>query len=424
MTSERETDIGPLSATGQENVSAPRVERRRELDLIRVFIVVGLIFFHTARIFDPQPWYVKNDQTSDLVYIALGFAATWAMPLLFFVAGMGIWYSLRSRSLAVFSLERVRRLAVPLLFGTLVIVPPQVWIRLQGSVDHVEPYWQFLSRFFDIRFEIASFPIIIVSDPATNLFEFAHLWFLLVLFLFTLLLLPVIGILRSDAGLRLIDRLAGISGKFWVILAAGLPIGILEATFPFHSQDGLGGWGRYSYILFLLYGYLLATDPRNGEAFYKHRVKALLLAISTFVIVGALFVFGSERPGANMMQDNDLLSLSMRVVRGTSGLLWIVAILGYGSGFSRKEQAARREDRDPTLPDRVASYMSEAVLPVFVLHQTVIVLLGFYLVQVPVGPIFKYLIICLTSLAAIFVIYEFAVRRTRLTRFLLGMKLH
>jgi len=102
MTSEAETGIGPLDASDQKNRSSQLPKRRRDLDVMRIFIVVGLIFFHSARIFDPMDWYVKNDQTSEVVTILLGFAAMWAMPLLFFVAGMGIWYSLRARTMAIF----------------------------------------------------------------------------------------------------------------------------------------------------------------------------------------------------------------------------------------------------------------------------------------------------------------------------------
>ena len=79
-------------------ISEARPSRRRDLDLTRMFVVVGLVFFHSARIFDTGDFYVKNEPTSDLVDAAIGFAATWGMPLLFVIAGMGIWYSLRSRT--------------------------------------------------------------------------------------------------------------------------------------------------------------------------------------------------------------------------------------------------------------------------------------------------------------------------------------
>ncbi|MBT8456325.1 MAG: hypothetical protein KJO15_09520, partial [Alphaproteobacteria bacterium] len=67
-----------VNAGAQKNPIPPK--RRRDLDLMRMFVVFGLFFFHSARIFDPTAWYVKNDPTIDLLVIALGFAATWAMP--------------------------------------------------------------------------------------------------------------------------------------------------------------------------------------------------------------------------------------------------------------------------------------------------------------------------------------------------------
>jgi hypothetical protein len=61
-------------------------------------------------------------------------------------------------------------------------------------------------------------------------------------------------------------------------------------------------------------------------------------------------------------------------------------------------------------------------LPIYVLHQTVIVLLAFYVVNWPIHGILKYMALCLISLVIIVAIYDVAVRRTKPTRFLLGMK--
>ena len=94
--------LGPVAAT-------TKPERRRDLDIMRMVVVVGLVFFHSARVFDTGGFYVKNDPTSDLVTIAISFAALWGMPLLFIIAGMGIWYSLRSRTPQGFVWERFRR---------------------------------------------------------------------------------------------------------------------------------------------------------------------------------------------------------------------------------------------------------------------------------------------------------------------------
>ncbi|NNK67391.1 MAG: acyltransferase [Rhodobacteraceae bacterium] len=409
-----------VNAGAQKNPIPPK--RRRDLDLMRMFVVFGLFFFHSARIFDPTAWYVKNDPTIELLVIALGFAATWAMPLLFVIAGMGIWFSLRSRTMRVFAIERLRRLLVPLLFGIAVIVPPQIWLRLHIDPTYDESYWAFLPRFFDIRLDFADFPLFIGSDPTEGLFEPAHLWFLIVLFVFTFLLAPLIWFLRRPIGLQVINRLAAQSNKFWVIVLAGLPIGLLEAAYPFNALDGLGGWGRYSFAIFLLLGYVLPADRRFGQALFQRRKTALFAGVITFVVFGALFAFGSERPGANMMQDNDMISLAMRLIREVSGWIWIAAILGFAGAWGRRDHAAPSATPDPGRIDRLAAYLSEAVLPIYVLHQTVIVAVGFFVVQLSVAVVSKYLIICLTSVVVTLVIYDVAVRRNRLSRFLFGMK--
>ena len=394
--------------------------RRRDLDLMRMFVVMGLFFFHSARVFDTSEWYVKNDQTSEIVDILLSFAAMWGMPLLFVVSGLGIWYSLRSRTIGTFAGERVRRLLVPLVFGLLVIVPPQVWTWLRGDPEYNESYWEFLPRFFDIKLTFGSFPFVLGDDPAAGLFEPGHLWFLVILLAFSLLFLPIFWYLRRPAGRDLVNRLARHADHLWVIAAAGLPFGVLDAVFG--NDVNLAGWSRYSYALFILYGYTMAADPRFGSALHRHRKGTLLLAVATFVIVGALFAIGGDREGSDVMVDYDAVSVAMRTIRGVSGWLWVAAIIGFASGSRRPDLTAETANRKPTLLNRFSAYTSEAVLPVYVLHQTAIVLLAFYIVTWPINSGLKYLAIVLTSMVTVFAIYDVAVRRTRPTRFLFGMK--
>ena len=400
--------------------SEARPPRRRDLDLMRMFVVVGLVFFHSARVFDTGEFYVKNDPTSEVVSIGISFAALWGMPLLFVVAGMGIWYSLRSRTPNAFAQERLRRLLVPLVFGMLVIVPPQVWTELRGDAAYEESYWRFLTRFFDIEFQPGGFPFLIGDHAGTGLFEWGHLWFLVLLFVFSLTLLPLIWYFRRPSGLRKLDRLAGRADSFWVVLAAGLPLAVLEAAFG--SEEAWAGWSRYSYAVFILYGYMVATDRRFGRSLRQHRRAALALGVATFVVVGTLFAIGSEGEGVDLLVDYDALSVAMRAFKGLSGWLWVVAIMGLAAGSARRPGAAGMVGKGPTLVDRVGAYTSEAVLPVYVLHQTVIVLLAFYVVNWPIHGILKYMALCLISLVIITAIYDLAVRRTKPTRFLFGMK--
>lgn len=391
--------------------------RRRDLDSMRIFVVAGLLLFHSARIFDTGDFYVKHEPTSELVDVVISFAALWGMPLLFVVSGMGMAYSLRSRTTKEFGVERLRRLLVPLIFGVVIIVPPQIWTRLRSDPTYDESYLDFLPRFLDVRLEPSNFPFVVGDDPTTGLFEWGHLWFLLLLFSWSLLLLPVIRYLQSPGGQRLADRLAGRADRFRVVIAASLPLALLEGAFG--SEEEWAGWNRFSYAVFLLYGYVLAADPRFGRAVARHRRSALTLGIVTFVAVGALFALADSAEGVDPLLDLDVASVSMRVAKGVSGFAWVVAIMGFARG---KGGGANKGSREPRFIDRAGAYASEAVLPFYVLHQTVIVLLGFYVVEWPIHAVFQYLIICTASLAVILTTYDLAVRRTPLTRFLFGMK--
>src|SRR5687767_12733927 len=98
--------------------------RRPELDTLRAVVVIGLVFFHSSLVFETGgDFYVRNAETTGLTTIFAALCVIWAMPLLFLVSGLGAWHSLHSRGAGGFSLERLRRLGVPLLFATLVLLP-------------------------------------------------------------------------------------------------------------------------------------------------------------------------------------------------------------------------------------------------------------------------------------------------------------
>ena len=70
----------------------------------------------------------------------------------------------------------------------------------------------------------------------------------------------------------------------------------------------------------------------------------------------------------------------------------------------------------------VLRYARDAAYPFYLLHQTVIVALGFFVVQLKTAMLLKFLIIVLGSLVATVGLYDLVVRRTNITRFLFGMK--
>jgi hypothetical protein len=131
---------------------------------------------------------------------------------------------------------------------------------------------------------------------------------------------------------------------------------------------------------------------------------------------------------ADPLHDYDIASVMLRFCKGVVGWSWIAAILGYIEKARAKRESIKqspesdaRSNYQPLLT-RLEHYANEAVLPFYLLHQTVIVILAFYVVQWQSGALLKFLVISLSALAITLLLYEFVIRRTRLTRFLFGMK--
>lgn len=378
--------------------------RRGELDLLRALVVVGLVFFHSAVIFGAGEFPVKAETEHLVATVFLAFGATWGMPLLFTISGMGIWYSLRSRGPARFARERLRRLGVPLAVGLLTLVPLQIWLGLRRAGDPAAGAGYY-RRFWDVRPSL-NFPFVLEAAPG-GLFETGHLWFLVCLLGFSLVLLP---------GLRLLGRARGA----WAAGPAGvlvLAVAIVAVEVLLGSEVGHGGWHDASYALFLVAGFLAAADRRIGQALQRRWRPALALAGLGFLAGGALYAAASAH--GDPFTGMEPLPVAFRFVKSVDGLLWVAAILGLAG--------SRRPPKDPgraAAGRRLGAYLNEAVLPFYVLHETVVVAVAYAVLSWPVAPGVQYLVISLAALAGTLATYELGVRRTPVTRVLFGLKPH
>jgi glucan biosynthesis protein C len=152
-----------------------------------------------------------------------------------------------------------------------------------------------------------------------------------------------------------------------------------------------------------------------------------------FMLLGLGF-YVSEVAGQDPAVAYDGWSMLWRFVKGIGAWAWIITIVGAAMSVVRRRAsqptpAVPRQPRpeDPAggtgpLRGRAIRYANQAVLPVYVLHQTVIVVIGFYVVQWEVPTLAKYLVISFTALVATLVLYDVGVRRTAVTRVLFGMK--
>ena len=395
--------------------------RRRDLDVVRELVVGSLIFFHTARIFDDMDFYVKNVTQDPVLGYLVILVALWGMPLIFTIAGFAIWCSLQKRSVAEFAAERFQRLCIPFVVVLLLLVPLQTYFRLASDPAYHESYIHFLPRFFDVSFSMA-FPAFLTASQETGLFQTSHLWFLFDLILFTFLLLPGFLYLRQPAGQKLVERCVRFSSGPWTIFLPALPVAMIEAAF---GTEMSGGWNDLAYIFFIVYGFLLAADERFGDALISYRKRSLAMAVAGTAGGLAAYAVFFAPSHVDPLQSYDPGSVILRFVKGFVGWCWLVAILG-SIEYARKRRRAKNTAHERTgrqrLLDHVERYANEAVLPFYLLHQTVIVAFGFYVVRLHASGLLKFLIISLASLATTLLLYELLIRRTAPTRFLFGMR--
>jgi glucan biosynthesis protein C len=320
--------------------------RAAELDFVRAALVAGVLLFHAVHVFDPLDFYVKSDAEWDALVPIILFASLWGMPLFFLLAGTGIWHSLRARGRRAFVRERAVRLLVPFAVGTVLLVPPQLHVE-RAAAGIGGSYADTLRTFFDVRLDL-DFPIPLEGNGAVGDFEPAHLWFLAYLFAFSVVLLPLFW------------RLRGGWSRVTPALAAGVPIAALEAVF---ATEDAGGWNRTVYPVLLLYGFLLAAEPRARAAVARVARRAGWCGLAGFLLLASAgLVYEPE----DLMTGHAAVEIAWRFLKGLVAWLLLLGVLGLIGRL-----------RAPTLSRRV----NEAVLPVYVLHQTVVVVLAWLILQ-------------------------------------------
>ena len=375
-----------------EEAPASSPERRYDIDWLRIAAVLLLIPFHSARVFDPEDFYVKSQRVSEGLFGFIVFVANWHMPLLFVLAGSSVWLAMRHRSAGMFAKERVKRLLLPFLFGLVVIVPPQSWLGYlshggEGSfISYYPKYWT-------------------TADPDFTGYHGgwtpAHLWFVLWLLVLSLLALPLFMWLRhTRAGQRLLDLLARPRRLPFILvvtpalLALTEPLDLMEVT----NQNLVG------FLLFLVAGFVVVADERIGTALDRLWPWALAVGLAAMAwFTYRALIWSGEDPSPI----NDFLVNSL--VREVGAWLVIVGLLGLGRRWLNRPA--------PALP-----YMAEAAYPFYILHQTVIVLLAYAIVQVAVPLGVQYVALVGMSFLLTVLAYEALVRRWRLVRPLFGMK--
>jgi len=360
-------------------------KRYEFLDWLRVIAIFVLLFFHTGMLFVGWGWHIQNAETIPSLELPMDLAHRLRMPLLFVIAGAGMWFALRRRTGAAFVGERTLRLLVPAIIGMFLIVPPQVFIERIAHGQWSGGYLDFMTqRVF--QFE---------PYPAGD-FSWHHLWFIIYLYVYVLLLMPLLLWWRRAQPV--------IRPGLW-IYALALPLGLNEAVlkpmFP-ETHNLVSDWYIFNhYLLLTIYGFVLASVHGAWDWLAERRRWSLALGLT--VVLGLFALFESGVAAHDTTTDHVLANV----------FTWftLLAFLGYGRQYL-------------SFANRLLSWARDASYPVYILHQTVIIVIAYTVIQQPWRPWTKYWVVLGATLVTCVLIYEFLLSRVAVLRLAFGIKTH
>jgi glucan biosynthesis protein C len=380
-------------AAGERAVQPAR--RWYYLDWLRVLAILSVFLYHDAKIFDYDSTgsMISNTQRDWGMTLFARILELWGMPLFFVLAAVAIFFSLTSRDNQHFLAERFKRLFIPYLGGVFLLGPPFVYIERITHAQFTGSFWQFLPHYFDGWYGFGG------NFVWTGL----HLWFLFLLFLFSLMLLPLFRYLKqANIAPVVLHKFPWLRGELFLVVPI-VCTAILEALANL-QPDGVGsrffgGWSPVSYLGFFLCGYLLALNQEALGSFQRNRTRTLLLGVCTTLLYLVL-VYGYHSSSYTIL---------FSLLRALNAWLWLATILGFARRYLNVDNPLRAR-------------ANQAVLPFYILHIPVLFAIAFFLITWNIPILAKFLLIALVSFVIILGLYQGVIVRVPFLRFLFGMK--
>ncbi len=333
--------------------------RRYDLDWLRIIAFGLLIFYHIGMFFNTEGWHAKSSHMNDVMEPLMWLSSPWRLPLLFFISGVAIRFLSDKLGSARFARDRFLRLFPVILFGMYVVVAPQSWVELQRSGEIGADFWTFYQGYaftWDGPWS--------VHTPTWN-----HLWYVVYLFVYCLLLAPLVPALRAisdSSALGAVGRLfeRPVLGPILMIALPVLPFLAIRFTLAeqFETTHNLvWDWANHANsFTILLYGYAFARNKVLWRAVDRALPWAGGLTAASLVF---LYVCYSDW---SAVEPHEWLLWTARIDRVVYAWAIILTLLGLARRFLNHDNAARR-------------YLTEAIFPYYILHQTIIVVGGFWI---------------------------------------------
>jgi hypothetical protein len=374
-------------------------ERKYELDWLRVWAILIVFVYHSTRFFNLGDWHVKNVDTFVWVEMWNVFSTRWMMPLFFVISGASLFYAIgKSGGWLRFYKDKFLRLMIPVLFASVTHSALQVYLERLTHGQFSGSFFSFLPEYFKgVYFGM--------GIPGNFAFHGMHLWYLLFLFIYSLICYHFFIWLKGS-GREILNRITSFFTMPGLIyLGFPVPLLILKVLIPPNIVDvGNGGWGFLYYFWFLISGFMIVSSERLLNHIKNLRWMSLLLG----VVLSAVYLYLLFSP-SRLVFSGSISDWIYTLLSFFSAWTWLFAILGFGMRFLAFDRPFLR-------------YANEGVLPFFILHQTVLLFVGYFVMTWEIHAVLKWAIVFTISFIIIMLLYTFLVKKFELFRFLFGMK--
>jgi glucans biosynthesis protein C len=343
------------------------IERRYDIDWLRVIAIGLLLIYHVAIGF--QPWgimigFITNKESWVSLWTPMSMLNIWRIPLLFFVSGMGVYFAMQHRTPFQLLAERAKRILLPFIFGVFVIVPGStlLWQKYNG-LDTGYSY-----------------------HPG-------HLWFLGNIVVYVLILAPLFYYLKHHD-----------EGKFACVIKSllGTPLGLIPVAIIFTVEAMV--IKPYPYELYALtwHGFFLGLLAffcgfcfvLAGEGFWKMLTKwqwvFLVVALALYIIRITYFKMN--------------VPFSLLV---TESHCWIYCVFAFAHRYLNHS-------------GRILKYLSQAAYPVYIVHMIWLMLGSMLIFPLQIAVQLKFLLVLLFTFGGCFTTYEI-IKRIPVVRKVFGM---
>ncbi|MEQ3744769.1 MAG: acyltransferase family protein [Henriciella sp.] len=379
-------------------------QRRYDLDWLRIIAFGILIFYHIGMFYVSWGWHVKSVHAGPAIEPLMKLVNPWRMSLLFLISGIALRYAMDKTPWGSFVWTRFWRLFLPLVFAMFTVIVPQAWLELRGTGEFSGSFWAFYPVYLQ-----GSFGEFSITLPTWN-----HLWYIVYLLVYTLLLAALYPVIKWVTATTVTNR-AGVL-KFTLgwsafvgvpVLLFGLNEHWLGEMFP-STHAFVGDWGNHLlYFPLLLFAFVFA----KSATFWRLVSRSFIpVSVLTALFIGwKIFVWTLLDTELETVPYIELWISLHLFIEAAYPWVCILFVLGAGQRWLNR-------------PSPALSYMTEAIFPWYILHQTLIVVAGVWLtgLALPVGVEFG--LLSLATIGGCLVLHEFLIKRIAILRPLFGLK--